>query len=1062
MKEKIAQGPSLTAEERETVRREVGRLPDGMLPSRDDCVRAVETACAESSLGLRAALSRCLWLVDPSYPGGIRLADVDPALDGPSLARAIVSPREAVLESIVRRTGLPRPFLDRVHDSILTGGEPSAYHRIADLAEERILQEMSWWLTQLGLPEYYLRNTPPEVMARQITLNRSWELQGIESAEYTRMRVSSVAGDGTATHWVHRGRSLEVEEEIERAYYAGERRLNVAAFAARSDLLLYLVNQDPGDPAAVSFAAAAPPAFLRLTEAEAQRRYERVWNGARASGSFVIDYSEKPETGEHRVMVGFPRGTINHFAANISRVMARGGIVPTRTYTVTFGGPRPVIVSSLYARQPFPADLLAQLVEVSLYPPGAGAALVERGALSPAEANFLHAMALFVHQFITVPDPDIGLLAERFRADRELAGILSGIQTRIDRDTFGQGMIETVFEDRPELVRALFLLFRSRRDPAYGPGEPRPEAVRERLDRALALARLTADELEVARWGVRFAESVGTTNFFLPVKSAVSFRLDPGSLPLPGGTPHAVFFVVGRDFHGFHVRFADIARGGIRLLRPPTWDDWLRASDALFEECFSLASTQHKKNKDIPEGGAKGVILPGFGASRAEGEECFRRYVDALLDLLAPPDPAAVTGRSEEILFLGPDEGTAELMDWASLRARERGWRYWRAFTTGKEAALGGISHKEYGMTTQGVHRYVLGILRELGVEESSITKVQTGGPDGDLGSNEILLSRDRTIAVIDGGGVLYDPDGLDRGELARLARAGRDSSGFDPARLGPRGFKVGVEESDRTLADGTVVGSGLGFRNTFHLDHRLSADLFLPCGGRPKSVNLTNWKALLDEEGKPRFRWIVEGANLFVTQEARLKLEERGVVLFKDSSTNKGGVISSSLEVLAALALDDGEYERLMTVAAGAPIPAFRARYVEEAIATIVHRADLEFDLLWKTHRERGTPLSELSDAVSERITALTREVAGSSLFANPALRRAALLRHVPKTLLDAVGIEQLTRRLPEAYQRAVVARSVASSFVYRYGLGAGFEDYRRYVEELGETGRLAAAGSA
>lgn len=35
---------------------------------------------------------------------------------------------------------------------------------------------------------------------------------------------------------------------------------------------------------------------------------------------------------------------------------------------------------------------------------------------------------------------------------------------------------------------------------------------------------------------------------------------------------------------------------------------------------------------------------------------------------------------------------------------------------------------------------------------------VQTGGPDGDLGSNEIKISKDKTIAIVDGSGVLYDP----------------------------------------------------------------------------------------------------------------------------------------------------------------------------------------------------------------------------------------------------------------------------------------------------------------
>jgi len=46
---------------------------------------------------------------------------------------------------------------------------------------------------------------------------------------------------------------------------------------------------------------------------------------------------------------------------------------------------------------------------------------------------------------------------------------------------------------------------------------------------------------------------------------------------------------------------------------------------------------------------------------------------------------------------------------------------------------------------------------------------------------------------------------------------------------------------------------------------------------------------ALIDAEGKPHFKYIVEGANLFFTQQARLHLEKRKVILFKDSSANKG-----------------------------------------------------------------------------------------------------------------------------------------------------------------------------
>jgi Glutamate/Leucine/Phenylalanine/Valine dehydrogenase len=57
----------------------------------------------------------------------------------------------------------------------------------------------------------------------------------------------------------------------------------------------------------------------------------------------------------------------------------------------------------------------------------------------------------------------------------------------------------------------------------------------------------------------------------------------------------------------------------------------------------------------------------------------------------------------------------------------------------------------------------------------------------------------------------------------------------------------------------------------------------------RPEAVNISNVAGLVDSEGKPHFKYIVEGANLFFTQQARLYLEKRKVVLFKDSSANKG-----------------------------------------------------------------------------------------------------------------------------------------------------------------------------
>ena len=66
-----------------------------------------------------------------------------------------------------------------------------------------------------------------------------------------------------------------------------------------------------------------------------------------------------------------------------------------------------------------------------------------------------------------------------------------------------------------------------------------------------------------------------------------------------------------------------------------------------------------------------------------------------------------------EILFCGPDENTADLMEWACLHAKKRGYPYWKAFTTGKPQSLGGIPHDLYGMTTNSVHQFVVETLHD-------------------------------------------------------------------------------------------------------------------------------------------------------------------------------------------------------------------------------------------------------------------------------------------------------------------------------------------------------------
>lgn len=148
---------------------------------------------------------------------------------------------------------------------------------------------------------------------------------------------------------------------------------------------------------------------------------------------------------------------------------------------------------------------------------------------------------------------------------------------------------------------------------------------------------------------------------------------------------------------------------------------------------------------------------------------------------------------------------------------------------------------------------------------------------------------------------MLYDPAGLDRAELLRLAQARRMVDGFDVARLGPGGFRVLVGESNVRLPSGEPVASGLAFRNNFHLHPLSSADLFVPCGGRPEAVNAANVAQLFDASGRPRFRVVVEGANLFFSEQARLQLEKKGVLLIKDASANKVWALLSPVSVVGS-----------------------------------------------------------------------------------------------------------------------------------------------------------------
>jgi glutamate dehydrogenase len=194
---------------------------------------------------------------------------------------------------------------------------------------------------------------------------------------------------------------------------------------------------------------------------------------------------------------------------------------------------------------------------------------------------------------------------------------------------------------------------------------------------------------------------------------------------------------------------------------------------------------------------------------------------------------------------------------------------------------------------------------------------------------------------------------------------------------------------------------------------------------------------------------------------DARTTIESRGVVLFKDSSANKGGVTSSSLEVLAALSLTDDEFRKHMCVQpdahasisdSHAKAPDFYKRYVSEVQASIEENASLEFECLWQEHSRSGVPISILSDQLSVRITDLsTRIELSDALWENLPLRARVLSEALPASLSSALGgPATILARLPINYQRALFGSRLASRFLYASGLNTTEFAFFEYVQSL------------
>ncbi|MBF0202344.1 MAG: NAD-glutamate dehydrogenase [Desulfamplus sp.] len=842
----------------------------------------------------------------------------------------------------------------------------------------------------------------------------------------------------------------------------------------------------------------------KSTPEPTRRRYENFLESSEKSVIPLIESFNLPATGETRLIFN------SDFAVPqlpvFRRLFQDHGLILNRAYWEPYWGKSsvPSSICSLYAGGELSikkeALLVNDLCSYLSFRVSDITDLYVQGELSFNEMLFAGNAVDFVNMFIYKESEnatDREIMASLSNADYKDA-FAARVHTS-NKSTYVAGIIMETVKKHPDLIKYLFNIFDSRFNPVFANRMDMEKIIEkgDAFDKIIS-GRFMDNKLkyDIFRFMYRFVSCTLKTNFYKPEKRSYAFRFDNAILdPLVFNKfVYGIFYVNGHYACGTHMRAGDIARGGLRLIRVTPSNHASELDNAVLLNYALGPKAQRLKHKDICESGSKGVVVPHVEYASGYGLEALYDYTEGIMDLMLGHDSIVDYYGKPEMIFFGPDEGTAPLMDSIAYHARERGYKYWRTITTGKSF---GIPHDTYGMLKNGdvfglfeagekgtdlqingrslavttdmdtifekigdsiensgmTTTCVMGSFRTLinhyGVREEDINLMMTGGPDGDLGANQIQCYKGKICLVMDGGSILFDPDGLDKKELMKLAfmrhtspRA--NSLAFPMEKLGPRGFMVPMNAREITLPDGTFVENGAIFHRNFLTDPAnrkfiSQADIkaFIPCGGFKDTINHANVNGFLNNFQELKF--IVEGANVFFDDASRRHIATlTGIKQIKDSSANKGGVFSSSIaEVLTAFLLGEDYEEKLLKDVAT------KWALTRDIMVLVSRYASEETGMLIKIHEADSIPLFELSEKTSERIFALQAvcEENLPQILEDGELVWKIMENYIPGILITKLGREAIMKTLNSDeiryYRDAIITKKLSSMAFYKYGLG-------------------------
>jgi glutamate dehydrogenase len=525
---------------------------------------------------------------------------------------------------------------------------------------------------------------------------------------------------------------------------------------------------------------------------------------------------------------------------------------------------------------------------------------------------------------------------------------------------FGPRYIADTLHRHAGVTRDLLELFHLRFDPDrkldLAERKSAEEPIRRRIEGALA-AVPSLDEDRILRQMLNLIGAMVRTNFYQPGSDpsppmslenryagdegsephwtdphhppTLAFKFDSAAVDAaPQPRPFREIWVYSPRVEGIHLRFAPIARGGIR------WSD--RAQD-FRAEVLGLVRAQRVKNAVIVPSGAKGGFLPkqlpragARDAVQAEGIAAYRLFISSLLAItdnikdgrFVPPPRVVRHDGDDPYLVVAADKGTATFSDIANQISLAHDFWLGDAFASGGSV---GYDHKAMGITARGAWECVKRHFREMDIDiqRRPFRVVGVGDMSGDVFGNGMLLSEQiRLVAAFDHRDIFIDPDpdaAAGFAERRRLLQLPRSTwQDYDRTKLSNGGGvfsrsakAVPLSEEMKALLDlsaASITPAGL-----IRAILRCRTDLLWfggigtyvrASGERDEDVGDRANDALRITAAEVGAKVVGEGANLGVTQRGRIEFGQRGGRINTDFIDNSAGVNTSDQEVNIKIAL--------------------------------------------------------------------------------------------------------------------------------------------------------------